>query len=137
MRKQSNKEQKAFIYIPETYFNIIDGLLWTIAGLIGMFKFNDGSIAFNFIASCVICCLGTIQWLTYFYRPAKYTKTVQICRKIDDILNANLNTDITFEFVYDDEEKIMLRKNVYYNVFNWYLNQKIKCVEIHSKKSKK
>ena len=130
------KETKDFIYMPKTYFNIIDGFLWCIAGLIGMIKFNNGSITFNFIVSCIFFCLGAVQWVAYFCRPAKYIETVQLCHNIENVLNSDFNAEPTIKFIYDNEEKIILRKNICYNVFNWFISEELKVIEVHSKKFK-
>lgn len=130
------KKTKDFIYIPKTYYNIVFGLILVICGFVGIIKFNDNRETFNFIFSEAFFIAGIAQLFIGLVLPAKYKEEIMLCDSLENTLNADFDNNINIELIYDNEEKIVLRKNIYYTVFNWFLFKKIGCVEVHSKKFK-
>ncbi len=130
------KETKEFIYMPKTYYNIVYGLVLAICGFVGIIKFNDNRETLNFMFSCAFFIAGIAQLFIGLVLPAKYKEEIMLCDNLEDTLDADFDNNINVELIYDNEEKIVLRKNIYYTVFNWFLFKKVGCIEVHSKKFK-
>lgn len=104
------KETKEFIYMPKTYYNIVYGLVLAIGGFVGIIKFNDNRETLNFIFSCAFFIAGIAQLFIGLVLPAKYKEEIMLCDNLEDTLDEDFDNNINIELIYDNEEKIVLKK---------------------------